>query len=75
MQVSLNNVLLTLNEGDRVIDALKAYYVSQALDMPDLMPSVSDAYYHKYPHDRKLTNNATLFISRLRGKKSKKISE
>lgn len=62
MKVQINNKTVTLFNGARVIDALRAYYSQQDIPLPESLPCVTDAYGNTVAPSGALSCHSKLFI-------------
>ena len=62
MEVKVNNKTITVFNGAKVMDALRAYYSQQEMPLPESLPCVTDAYGNKVAPCGALSRHSKLFI-------------
>lgn len=62
MNVKVNDTVIQLHEGAKVIDAVRKYYILKNQQLPNPLPQVKDGYGNVVDEDGSLSENSTLKI-------------
>ncbi len=67
MEVTVNNIKLTIFGGAKVKDAIRAYYANNGEQIPDKMPVVRDAFGHKVGYEGTVLPDSVLYVEHQSG--------
>ncbi len=62
MNVTVNDTIIQLHDGAKVIDAVRKYYAIKNQQLPDPMPQVKDGYGNVVGEDGSLSENSVLKV-------------